>query len=68
MMPLSDRRNPAIAEIIRRLNVPGVRDLGIVADHGDDHPVSTLAADDADNTARSLRGVSANGILAVAAP
>jgi hypothetical protein len=37
--------------------VPGVRDLGIVADHGDSHPVSTLAGDDADDTARSLRGV-----------
>ena len=67
-MPLGDRKDPAIAEIIRRLDVPGVRDLGIVAHHGDGHPVSSLAADDADDTARSLRGVSANGILAVAAP
>ncbi len=52
-----DRSDPAIAEIIGRLDVPGVRDLGIVTDHGDGHPMSALAADDAGSAARNLRGI-----------
>lgn len=55
MMLPSDRGDPAVAEIIARLNMPGVRDLGIVADHGEGHPVSALTADDAGSAARALR-------------
>ena len=51
-----DRRDPAIAEIIRRLNAPGVRDPVIVADHRDGHPVSTLAAGHARTAAPIARG------------
>jgi hypothetical protein len=47
--------DPKVVDVIERLGIPGVRDLGIVIDHGEGHPVSGLAVEDADAAARKLR-------------
>lgn len=57
MKPPDAPSDPGVTDVVARLGPPGVRDLGIVMDHGDGHPVSRLATDDDDATARRLRAV-----------
>lgn len=57
LKPYGAHGDPGIAGVIERLGMPGVRDLGIVIDHGDGHPVSRLAVDDGDTAARRLRSL-----------
>ena len=55
-MKLSGAPNdPTVVDVIERLDMPDVQDLGIVIDHGDGHPVSRLTVDDYDASARRLR-------------
>jgi hypothetical protein len=51
------RSDPGVRGVLERLDLPGVRDLGIVVDHGEGHPVSRLAAEDDDAAARKLRAL-----------
>jgi hypothetical protein len=43
------------AEVVERAGVPAPRDLRMVMDHGDGHPVSAFEVDDAGAAARALR-------------